>query len=922
MRPIKLTVSAFGPYVKETILELDKLGDNGLYLITGDTGAGKTTIFDAISFALFGEASGENRESKSFRSKYADDDTKTFVELEFLYNGKKYIVNRIPEYTRKKKSGDGYTKQSADAWLEIEGSESLITKYSDVTKKIIEILGVDRKQYAQISMIAQGEFLKLLLADTKERQPIFRDIFKTMNFAILQEKIKQESINLEKEKNIFLQSINQYIAGIVCKKDTVEEIEIEKAKSNQMQTSDVILLIEKLIAQDNQEEKEATKIIKEFDDKINSLSTRLGKSQEIQKTKIALEKAVISKEESTQQLGVSLKSLEEEKAKEEEKKNLAEKITIAKDKLDGYNEREKLANDNEKSQETLSKKKIELEEKSLANKKLEENIKNRKLELESLKNCHADEQKFLSEKEKTNDNINRCDALEKTLQNFTALKVALKNTQSEYEFARNDATKKTSFYNDSYNAYLDEQAGILAQNLKENIPCPVCGSKNHPLKAVITENAPTKQELDTMKIDSDKAMALASKKSELSASKQKELELVENQLLSNGKELIVDFDLNLAKEQIYRFETSLNEKLNEVNEKLNTAQTNIEKCKKIESAIPLGEEKVKRVDNEITQLKVEIAKLEEEIKSNISTIEKLSKNLEFNTKQQAIENINIFEQQLNSMQKSLEKAQKSYDDSKAQFDKIEGEISGYKEQLKDCVLEDIEKLENEIDILKNQKSVESNNANNISNRIKINSSILENINKQSKKLIECEGKFQWVNALSKTANGDIKGKEKVTLETYVQMNYFDRIIRKANTRLMAMSSGQYELIRRNSGDKHNSKSGLELNVIDHYNGSERDVKSLSGGESFTASLSLALGLSDEIQSSAGGIKIDTMYVDEGFGTLDEETLSMAIKTLSALGDGKRLVGIISHVGELKDKIDKKIIVTKNKSGGSSVELIT
>lgn len=209
----------------------------------------------------------------------------------------------------------------------------------------------------------------------------------------------------------------------------------------------------------------------------------------------------------------------------------------------------------------------------------------------------------------------------------------------------------------------------------------------------------------------------------------------------------------------------------------------------------------------------------------------------------------------------------------------------------------------------------------ISSRLDRNGEALKNIRKGSGRLTEVETKWTWVKALSNTANGNIGGKEKIMLETYVQMTYFDRILARANTRFMIMSGGQYELKRRIEAENNRSQSGLELDVIDHYNGTERSVKTLSGGESFKASLSLALGLSDEIQSSAGGIRLDTMFVDEGFGSLDDESLQQAMRALYGLTEGNRLVGIISHVSELKEKIDKQIVVTKEKSGGSRAEIV-
>ena len=273
-----------------------------------------------------------------------------------------------------------------------------------------------------------------------------------------------------------------------------------------------------------------------------------------------------------------------------------------------------------------------------------------------------------------------------------------------------------------------------------------------------------------------------------------------------------------------------------------------------------------------------------------------------------------------ALQKALEQAQKAYQMGKATADTLRGQIQGYQEQLRQAEPIDLELERAKRKTLSVEIARLSEGLTELAARIRCNQTALEHLKEQSGDLEETEKKWTWVRALSNTANGNISGEEKIMLETYVQMTYFDRIIARANTRFMVMSGGQYELKRRIEAENNRSQSGLELDVIDHYNGTERSVNSLSGGETFKASLSLALGLSDEIQSSAGGIRLDTMFVDEGFGSLDEESLQQAMRALSSLTEGNRLVGIISHVAELKEKIDKQIFVTKDRSGGSRAEI--
>jgi DNA repair protein SbcC/Rad50 len=273
------------------------------------------------------------------------------------------------------------------------------------------------------------------------------------------------------------------------------------------------------------------------------------------------------------------------------------------------------------------------------------------------------------------------------------------------------------------------------------------------------------------------------------------------------------------------------------------------------------------------------------------------------------------------MKRAHDQAQSDLQKSKENISGYESSIKSLKSQLSSgCALDKDEELEKKTDI-ENKKGEDDAKSKAIHTRIETNTQALTNIRAKSDSLSELEKRYTWMKSLSNTANGNISGKEKIMLETYIQMTYFERIIDRANTRLMTMSGGQYELKRRREAENNRSQSGLDLDVIDHYNGTERSVKTLSGGESFKASLSLALGLSDEIQASAGGVKLDTMFVDEGFGSLDEESLDQAMRALSGLADGNRLVGIISHVGELKNRIDKQIIVTKDKSGGSRATIV-
>lgn len=920
MRPIKLTISAFGPYAGETILDMDLLGNKGLYLIAGDTGAGKTTIFDAITFALYGAPSGDNRDASMLRSKYAALETPTFVELIFIYGGKEYRLRRNPEYTRLNKKGDGTTLAKADAEL-IYPDGRIESKSRDVTQAITELMGIDRNQFTQIAMIAQGDFLKLLLAPTEDRKKIFRQIFKTGLYAVLQERLKQESAELGRECERLNASIKQYINGITFKEDHVFNLELDKAKEGMLTLEETVELIEKIILQDK-EESVSYKEKQEFIEKsLREITAALTKAEEMEKAKSELEKAVkelADKEPLKEKLAAIL-------ANEEKKRShinlLVDEIITAKNKLSQYEELEeksRLLGTLERQKENSERLR---EEKSilLGNKKNEKT--DAKQELGLLKDVGLEKEKLLNQQKSLLDRGTQVNSLNSSIIRFNALCESLILKQEEYIEAKNLAQSFNGIYQTMNQAFLDGQAGILASNLEEGLPCPVCGSKEHPTPAAITEGAPTEAELKTAKEKQATSEAKASQLSVDAGNLKGQKDSQEEDIKKKCKDIFEITDILESSSKIDREVADITLKLGELSEKIKGEEVKAGRKKELEELYP-------RLEKEVEDLEVALS-LEEknhisilgDIKNIAEAKNKLSSALKFENREIANENILKLETEKREMEKAIEDAQKAFSNYELDISKLRGSISAYTSKDKDYKAVDIEAIRKKEEEFKEEKNRISTLITQGGGRQDNNNTALRKIKDQSGNLAEEEKKWTWMKALSNTANGNVSGKEKIMLETYIQMNYFERIIARANTRFMVMSGGQYELKRRVEAENNRSQSGLELDIIDHYNGSERSVKTLSGGESFKASLSLALGLSDEIQSSAGGVQLDTMFVDEGFGSLDDESLQQAMKVLLGLTEGNRLVGIISHVGDLKDKIDKQILVKKEKSGGSSLEII-
>ncbi len=920
MRPLKLKISAFGPYSGVTEFDFEKLGTGGLYLITGDTGAGKTTIFDAITYALYGEPSGKNREVSMLRSKYADDSTPTVVELVFSYRDKEYTVKRNPEYEREAKRGGGTTKQTANAEITYPDGK-VVTKIKDVDNAIKEIIGIDRNQFCQIAMIAQGDFLKLLLAPTKERMEIFRHIFKTERFADLQERLKRESGKLSDECDATKRSIKQYIDGIVCDEDNTDFIEVSKAKNGDLTIEDTISILEKIIADDKNEELKVSEEQEKLQKDTDEIKLIITKANEIISAKKDLEEnEKVSKEEEAKQAELSEK-LKEENAKQPEVKELNEKVAKIKALLPDYDElqaKECLFNKNKQfidnSAEAIEKLKADISN-------IEKEIESLSEESKALDKAGEEKLKLESEKRNLKGNADKLNALKQNL-------VALDKAQTDYDFALKDyklkqakAEQTDSDFKALNVAYLNAQAGILADTLKDDMPCPVCGSVNHPNIATKPKNAPTKEALEELQNQVNKDNEAANTARTNAGSFKGALDEKTENATKEISILLGDVELCNAKATIDEKLEAIDNKITETEKLVSDAQKKVERKAEIGELIPQKYATLETAKKKLTEITDEAKNKTAENTVLEKRIAELKEKLTLESKEKAESEIESLTKKAEQIVKALEVVQNAVNSNK---EKIAALKSAKEEILKrigkdtnidlEKETEKQQKLTDELaDLVKKSKNIHS--------RITANEASLENIKLKSGDLITTEKKYTWVKALSNTANGQLTGQQKIMLETYIQMNYFDRIIARANTRLMIMTDGQYDLVRRKEALSKSGQSGLDLDVIDHYNGSHRSVKTLSGGESFKASLALALGLADEIQSSAGGIKLDTMFVDEGFGSLDEESLAAAMKALSSLAESDRLVGIISHVGELKQKIDKQIIITKDKSGGSKAEIV-
>ncbi len=921
MRPIQLNISAFGPYAGRTELNLSRLGEGGLYLITGDTGAGKTTIFDAITFALFGEASGSNREPFMLRSKYADPDAPTEVELTFAYGGKVYTVKRNPEYERPAKRGTGMTVQKADALLTMPDG-SVIAKLKDVNLKIKEILGVDRKQFSQIAMIAQGDFLKLLLADTKERQNIFREIFKTEYYQTLQDRLKAESGKLADQCSETRNSVKQYIGGILCAENSQLAGNTARARFGELPMADVMELLELLLKEDRLLDAETSQQMEQLEAELALVNEHLGKAKELEKTEKYLKEAELQREEKENALTEADAQLFVVKERQLRRESAERELTLLESLLPQYEQLQQLQNstsDAEKQHKQASEDVLQIEEKL---QKKRERLTEQKAEQRALETAGEQKQELLRQKDILLQKQNQVREIRRIAIEYDENCKELRHRQSVYRAFQNRADFAQEKYAAMNRAFLQEQAGILAETLEEGFPCPVCGSIEHPKPAVPSLEAPTEAQLEAAKKEMEDAVKTASEASVAASQLKGNVETQLKTLLQKAEDVLGDAetDVTILKEKAASLQTELTEQMKETDCNLQAEEANLRRRQELDREITAAEEKITELQNGLTQRKQELAAAEARYCELKKQAEELTVSLPYADRKEALKKKTELKEYISALLQELKDAEQNYHDCQTALTELKGRISLLKKQLERSEEYSIEKEETRKDALGREKEFLLGQLQDAKTRLSNNETVKKNLEETAGKLDALEGKWTWVKSLANTANGNIAGKEKIMLETYIQMTYFDRIILRANRRLMSMTSGQYELVRRQVAENYRSQSGLELDVIDHYNGSQRSVKTLSGGESFKASLSLALGLSDEVQSSAGGIRLDSMFVDEGFGSLDEESLQQAIRTLADLSEGNRLVGIISHVGELKEKIDRQILVTKEKTGGSRVEL--
>ena len=927
MKPLKLTMSAFGSYAGKNVIDFTGQ-QQGIFLITGDTGAGKTTIFDAITYALYNQTSGGERNGNMMRSQYAQPETETYVELEFLYRGQTYRVRRNPDYKITKTLKNGKIReQKVPHSVELTMPDGTVfpEKKNATDAKIIEILGLTADQFSQIVMIAQGDFLKLLYTKSDERKMIFSKLFRTDIYWKIQENLRRKSMEMDERIQENDRAFEQEKSRIIPLPES-EELPLDE-------------LVERL----RERLKDALKEQNLRRANVEELNKKITKYEEINKLFVSLEKIrQTGKELEARQAESKERRQQIENARKADKVLVAEQQNLRQQQAVEQSAQaiakmtETLANDQEMF-ETLKTQQQEAEAKQ---KREAADIQKKMLALEqsfpsyeALQNARSEEQqakKVWEDLGKTSE-----ESFHKKKAGIAALKEQQKQqeqvveqTKKNWEQTSLSASESAKHYEHMYEAFLKEQAGILAENLSAGCPCPVCGSTVHPDPAKLSDHAVTELEVEQAK----KTRAAAEEKRDM-AYAAFEAEKTEKQKLAQAVEKEeADFVLaqTIAKQQRKEAEqnyVSLQKIAEQIREKL--VYPSLAEAKKqyaaMQKALEAAEQEIAKKRQKVSELAEAMntlkgQKLAEE--ENQKTAKKLAVKTE---KEYAklLEKSGFVSEETYHLailpersRSKLEREEKEYESQclrqQSEQKLLEKQVSGktytdttdLNETLKaeKQALKEAEKTYMELHIAyENDRSV------------------LQNCAVYLEKGKKLESEDQVIKSLSKTANGRLSGSAKIDFETYIQRQYFKQIIHEANKRLLTMSNHQFILkLKEEANTGRKTNEGLDLSVYSLVTDSERDVKTLSGGESFLAALAMALGLSDIVERSAGAIHPDMMFIDEGFGSLDAQSRQQAIEVLGELAGDSRMVGIISHVTELKEQIDRKLVVSRTDKGSRAV----
>lgn len=875
MKPIQLVLSAFGPYVERTVIDFSALGEEGLFLIAGDTGAGKTTIFDAISFALYGEASGgkEKRKSKSFHSDYVSDQTETYVELTFRHRGETWWIRRNLEYQRpakKKKDGmETTTRQAADAQMRNEDTGEEILRMDDVNRRVRELLGLTQDQFTQTVMIAQGDFLKILTASSDDRKKLFRDLFHTNLYVDLQSRLQEKNRACADEQKA-LEQVILSAEGKIDPEAEFAEREILLSYCGQIQHTDALCaLLARLIEQEKAAQEQARAQKKEAADQIGALIAAVTEGERVNR----------------------------DFADWESKRARLAALTAGQGEIDAQRAAlaaARRAQQLETDEALMRRTRRDMDAQRAA-------LSDAQAALEQAKKALPEAETRMKEAESRGGEIHALLAQAKQMEDclpvlgeVERLKAALDTQKRELQRLTADSGRAQAAYIAAQNSYYLSQAGLLARELKAGQPCPVCGSTAHPCPAQITPETVTRQALEQAAQRRETAEKAQSDAATRLAANQAALDEREDRL--RALKIGADETRQRLAVRIDAAHQAAADRQREIDAARSAYQTLDKRKTAAQSAVDAAQK--------------QLAALEKDLRAQTEAFEQ--KRAAHGFEDEASYRL---AKRTNADIERLDREIRNYDEQKrtlaAQTHELEDKLSGRQRT-------DLAALQNRRAAALDRQAKAENAEKAMVRKLTLHESAEREIRQANAAIQKKRGKWQIIQELYTCCAGIAAGnpRAKLTFEAYAQQYYFRFVVAAANKRLTRLTDGMFTLRVMREAANRVSQSGLDLEVLDRSTGQARDVSTLSGGESFLASLALALGLSDAVQSQSGQIRMDAMFIDEGFGSLDENALRSSIDVLLELADGKRLIGIISHVQELEERIDKQIVVTKTPNGST------
>lgn len=908
MKPLSLKLSGFGPFAGEATVDFEKAGENGIFLITGDTGSGKTTIFDGIVFALYGTPGGDDRDVSMIRSSYADPGTPTFAELTFSHEGRTYTVRRNPEYPRPARKGSGMAKEPADATL-LMPDGTAIHRIREVDRNILSLLKMDREQFLRISMLVQGSFQKLLFADTSVRQEIFRSLFRTELCQEAQQKLKKDASEAVKQA----ERLDTEVSGIRQKirenADSPEEY---------TEPSDLLSALSARIklrsGRMDELKKEQGKCRSRMQELLSIQEAGrekkqiLGKTASIRAEKAGLEAALASMEK--QHAGTG--NPEEEAARKEK---AAGAIEASLPLLDEYRD---LSLENEDTDRKIPEWESGIRQGRDTRGKLVRLISEAEDRLACLEKDSADIPALEAMKKEKRLRKRQAEALLHTMSRLRESRERAASAEYRLETADSEVQRCTEKYQSVFHGFLAAQSALIARDLKDGEPCPVCGSLSHPAPAGTPLETVTGEDVDRTARDLDRAKKEASAAGICAAEAKKEQEMREDEYKKSFSALFPEKEVSWFTGPVSNEIQKMELEAQSAEIRISGEKERLRKKEQLEGLLEDYRQKLSQLDTAVSQREnaVEAASLRKS--GNEKRMDKIRQELGYDSREKAISDMESFRREAEAIRESIKKAEREKASVEEKIRKADAEIAVLQARADAIPEQDAGDAEAEYNSLREKE--QEHEILELYSRLEKDRELERQLREMpgAEELRSLKERASWMKELAGTACGNLPGKEKVTFETYVQRTYFDRVLSLSDTHMSAITGGRYGLKRASGSSDNRSKSGLDINVADHWNGSERSVRSLSGGEAFLASLSLALGLSGVLRSDAGNISVEAVFIDEGFGSLDSDSLDAVVSALESLAGSGLMVGIVSHVGKLKEHIRNRITVCRPEAGGSSM----